>query len=87
MDLIKDRKMLEKGLNEMRQGEKGEIVEVEIEGNVQDRMMAMGLKEKARIDCVGKSPFGNPSAYRVCGAVIAFRNEDIRNIKVNIIEE
>ncbi|MDY2727034.1 MAG: FeoA family protein [Anaerostipes faecalis] len=80
--IIKVKKIMEKRMDEMEPGEKGEIIKIDVKEDFCDRMAAVGLEEKVSVVCVGKSPWGNPSAYGVCGAVIAFRNEDVHNIKV-----
>ena len=43
----------------------------------------MSLIENTKVKCVGQSPFGNPKAYLIRGAVIALRNEDSKKIKIN----
>ena len=34
------------------------------------------------VECVGKSPCGDPAAYRIRGAVIAIRSEDAKTVCV-----
>lgn len=46
------------------------------------RLLDMGLVPGARVACVGRSPGGDPTAYEVCGAVIAIRQADARQILV-----
>jgi ferrous iron transport protein A len=46
------------------------------------RLQDLGLVEGARVECVGRSPGGDPSAYLICGAVIAIRAQDGRNVLV-----
>ena len=42
----------------------------------------MGLMEGTEVECVGRSPWGDPSAYRFCGAVVALRSRDSKTILV-----
>ena len=39
-------------------------------------MHDIGLTPNCCIECVQKSPLGDPVAYNVCGALIAIRNSD-----------
>lgn len=52
-------------------------------GNMRRRLLDLGLVEGARVECLGRSPLGDPSAYVIRGAVIAIRSEDSRNIIVS----
>lgn len=51
-------------------------------GSMRRRLLDLGLVEGARVECLGRSPLGDPSAYIICGAVIAIRREDSRRIIV-----
>ena len=51
-------------------------------GNMRRRLLDLGLVEGARVECIGTSPLGDPSAYMIRGAVIALRSEDSRKIIV-----
>ena len=55
----------------------------EDDGGRKQRFMDLGLMRGARVVCVGKSPFGNPRAYLVRGAIIAIRNNDARSVRVS----
>ena len=44
------------------------------------RMIDLGIVEGTKIECVGRSPSGDPSAYMIRGAVIAIRKRDAKNI-------
>ena len=52
-------------------------------GAMRRRMIDLGIVEGTKIECVGRSPSGDPSAYLVRGAVIAIRKRDARNILVD----
>jgi ferrous iron transport protein A len=49
------------------------------------RLLDMGLIEGTRVECLQKSPAGDPVAYFVRGAVIALRSEDSAGIWVEAI--
>ena len=48
------------------------------------RMTALGFAPGGSVRAVQESPWGDPVAYEVCGAVIALRREDARGIEVSI---
>lgn len=51
-------------------------------GSMRRRFLDIGLTEHTAIECVGRSPGGDPSAYLIRGAVIAIRSEDGAGILV-----
>lgn len=51
-------------------------------GAMRRRLLDIGLVQQSRVSCVGKSPGGDPSAYLICGAVIAIRASDARTVLV-----
>lgn len=53
-------------------------------GDIRRRLLDMGLIEGTRVECVMKSPGGDPIAYLIRGAVIALRNEDAENVIVSV---
>ncbi len=52
-------------------------------GAMRRRMIDLGIVEGTKIECVGRSPSGDPSAYLVRGAVIAIRKRDARDILID----
>lgn len=71
-----------KALSDMNVGEKGVVESVDPESNLFARLLDMGLIEGTQVECVGKSPGGDPSAYLVRGAVIAIRKRDAKAVCV-----
>ena len=61
-------------------GAAGTVVSVTAREGMQQRFSALGLIEGAPVACLGESPFGDPRAYRICGAVIAIRNADAAGV-------
>lgn len=74
------------GLNEIKTGEKARVHSLLTHGAMRRRLLDIGLVEGAEVECVGKSPLGDPSAYLICGAVIAIRDCDSREVKVTGVE-
>lgn len=69
-------------LNQIKQGETAAAVRISGDAGMVCRLTDMGLVENAPIECVGRSPLGDPSAYLICGAVIAIRAADAAKITV-----
>ena len=69
-------------LSSLKAGESGTVAHCDDSSKIKHRLMDMGLVEGARVDCLHKSPLGDPSAYRIFGAVIALRREDAKGISI-----
>ncbi len=67
-------------LSDMKKGDKIVINTVRTAGNLRQRLMDIGFIEGTTVECVKISPFGDPKAYLVRGAVIALRKEDAAEI-------
>ncbi|MCI1960209.1 MAG: ferrous iron transport protein A [Clostridia bacterium] len=69
-------------LKDMIPGEKATVKQLLSSGTIRRRFLDIGLTENTEVECVGKSPAGDPSAYLIRGAVIAIRSEDSKDILV-----
>ena len=69
-------------LNEVEPGQKTRIKEVRSHGSIRRRLLDIGLIETTEVECLGRSPGGDPSAFLIRGAVIALRSEDCRDIMI-----
>ncbi|MDD6189098.1 MAG: FeoA family protein [Clostridiales bacterium] len=69
-------------LNDIQPGQRARILELLSEGSMRRRLLDIGLVESTEVECIGRSPGGDPSAFLIRGAVIAIRSEDCRNIIV-----
>ncbi len=54
-------------------------------GNLRERMLALGLTEGALIDVVRKGPKNNLTVYNIRGTKIALRNEESSLILVSTL--
>lgn len=70
-------------LNDIRPGEMGVVKELRSKGGILHRFLDIGLVEGTEVECVGRSPCGDPAAYLIRGAVIAIRDEDSGNIVIH----
>ncbi len=69
-------------LNHLQEGQKAQVVSLLSKGSMRRRLQDIGFIEGTQIECVQKSPAGDPVAYRVRGALIALRTEDSANVLV-----
>ncbi len=63
-------------------GQRAQVISLTAEGSIRRRFLDIGLVPGTGIECVGKSPCGDPSAYLIRDAVIAIRREDAAHILV-----
>ena len=71
-------------LNELNPGETAVVKELKTRGSIRRRLLDIGLVKDTKIECVGKSPAGDPAAFLIRGAVIAKRSADMKDIVVRI---
>lgn len=57
------------------------------EGNTRRRMLDLGLIYDTEVEVLRKSPSGDPTAYRIRGAVIALRSEEASKIYVEFLND
>ena len=66
-------------------GKSAEIRELTASGYLRSRLMDLGLIAGTKVESLRRSPFGDPTAYAVRGAVIALRSEEAAKILVKPI--
>ena len=71
-------------LDKLRVNEQGIVYSIDLNKAMQRRMLELGFVKDTPVECVGKAPSGDPSAYLVRGAVIAVRTEDACGVKIYI---
>ena len=69
-------------LTDLKKGQKAVISELAVFDDMRRRLQDIGLIEGTVVECVGKSPLGDPCAYVIRGAVIALRSEDSGRVMV-----
>lgn len=69
-------------LNTLKEGQSARVESIAARGSMRRRLQDIGLISGTRVTCLGRSPFGDPSAFLIRGAAIALREEDSRNILV-----
>lgn len=71
-------------MNILRPGERGMVRRIALDGEMRRRLQDIGLICGTPVECIGRSPLGDPSAYRIRGAVIALRASDARRIVLEV---
>ena len=66
-------------------GKKCRVLNLLAKGSVRRRLHDLGVIRGAEIECVLKSPLGDPFAFIICGAVLALRREDSELVEVEVI--
>ena len=69
-------------LYELKNGQKAKVNSLVTTGSMRRRLQDIGLIEGTEVECLQKSPGGDPIAYLIRGAVIALRSEDSSGILV-----
>lgn len=71
-------------LDKLSEGQKARVEELRLNGSIRRRMQDIGLIEGTPVECLQKSPSGDPAAYLIRGAVIALRREDSGRVIVHL---
>ncbi len=70
-------------LDQMKVGEIATIKKLNIEGSMRRRLLDIGATTGTQVECVMKSPAGDPVAYFIRGALIAIRKDDAKKIEIS----
>lgn len=73
-------------LYDIEPGQKAAVTKLLSSRSMRRRLMDLGLTPGTMVECLGRSPFGDPSAFLIRGAVIALRQKDCKNILIEIID-
>lgn len=71
-----------KPLTSLQCGQTARVGALSLKGSMRRRLQDIGLIEGTQVECVQKSPAGDPVAYLIRGAVIALRAEDSAGVLV-----
>ncbi len=74
--------MIPQTLNTIPEGGKVRVSRLLSSGSMRRRLLDIGLIEGTDVECLQRSPAGDPVAYLIRGAVIALRAEDASQILV-----
>lgn len=76
----------ERCMSELRVGESAEVIKIGTASGLRRRLQDMGLIKGTIVTCVGRSPLGDPCAYRIRRTIVALRKEDTRWIETKSVE-
>ena len=71
-------------LDKLEPGQAGIILELNTVGGMRRRLMDLGFSAGEHVECVLKSPPGDPRAYLVRGTVTALRGKDAAEITLRV---
>ena len=71
---------IDKTLYGLKIGQIGIVYDIKCDGKAKRRLQDIGFTKGAKVFCAFKSPFGEPTAYRVKDTTIALRDEQSKNI-------
>ena len=74
-----------KNLSEVKLGSSCIIKKINLEGSIKRRLLDIGLIEGTKVENVLESPFKDPTAFLIRGAVVAIRKDDSKNIMVELV--
>jgi Fe2+ transport system protein FeoA len=74
-------------LSELKVGETGVLVALDLPDSVQNHLMHMGFVPHALVTALRRAPAGDPTVYGVDGMEIALRHETAESIRVRTPEE
>lgn len=69
-------------LQQIDVGSSARVQALHTTGSIRRRLLDLGMIPGTRVECLQKSPAGDPTAYLIRGAVIALRSEDSATIQV-----
>ena len=72
-------------LSALPEGESAYVTEVNAGPAMDRRLTDLGLVRGTQVECLLHSPFGDPAAYRIRGAVVALRREDSRRVQAVLL--
>ncbi|MBP3448034.1 MAG: ferrous iron transport protein A [Clostridia bacterium] len=70
-------------LSQLPMGQNATVLKILTSGTMRRRLQDLGIIPGTQIECVLKSPAGDPVAYRIRGALIALRKKDSETILMN----
>lgn len=70
-------------LSELQPRQKAQVASLSGDDGICRRLLDIGLTNGAKVECIGKSPCGDPKAFLIRGAVIAIRHEDAKKVCIH----
>jgi ferrous iron transport protein A len=71
-------------LSELKVGETGVLIALDLPESVQNHLMHMGFVPDALVTALRRAPAGDPTVYRIDGMEIALRRETADSIRISL---
>jgi ferrous iron transport protein A len=71
-------------LDQLRPGQRGEIISLDADAAASQRLMEMGLLEGALIELIGFAPLGDPLEIRVGDYRLSLRRSEAAHVRVQL---
>lgn len=71
-------------LDKLLPGQEATVAALETTGANRRRLMDLGILPGTKLTAEMRSPLGDPTAYRIRGAVIALRREQAQQIQITL---
>jgi ferrous iron transport protein A len=71
-----------KSLADIPVGSECRISRLSAEGLLRRRLLDLGFVPGTKVECLRRSPAGDPTAYLIRGTIIALREEDATHIQI-----
>lgn len=75
---------IELPLSQLSVGQSATVKKLQTSGTMRRRLQDLGIISGTKIECVLKSPAGDPVAYRIRGALVALRKKDSKSILISL---
>jgi ferrous iron transport protein A len=69
-------------LDDLREGQRGMVLEIQGSDSLSARLMEMGLIPGEYVEMVGKAPMGDPVEYLVVGYRLSLRRAEARRVRI-----
>lgn len=71
-------------LSDLTPGQSALVCHLDTKGGMRRRFLDIGLAAGTWVECVGRSPGGDPAAYLIRGTVTAIRARDADTVQVTV---
>lgn len=74
-------------LNDLRPGESGIIIEIQLEGLMKRRLIDLGVTTGATVKMLRSAPLGDPVEYYILGYNLSIRRSEAKKILIEKVGE
>ncbi|HIX89637.1 MAG TPA: ferrous iron transport protein A [Candidatus Agathobaculum pullicola] len=71
-------------LSDLPEGSGARVHALHLSGGMRRRLQDLGLVAGTRVACIQRAAAGDPTAYRIRGAIIALRADDAAQIEIGV---